>query len=453
MSVPPSQNSWSQVPLPPRPVAPPPPTEPPPDRAKNNRVVGILLGSCGALLVALVVLYFVVQNAPAKIVTPVRAPVPKQNDFDALKAAAEKAVKQKEVAKAMGRTTKSGVPPPQKQALVRDNDAAIKAATAALTLPYLETNTSTMSSTFPHYPKFRALTRTFLLAGDVAWEENKPGVAASHYLSGVTIGRRVPHNTVVLGRLVGVACETIGRAGVWSHIDRMDADTAAQCLTRLNALQSETLPFVATLEEDKWTIAQTIVELYKNPGKPIAPDEADTDDEKQANAVRAYIKIVPQAVAVDTANKHMDKLIARSRQPFPQSKGDPKPPKEALTYMLTPPVFRIRLKFVANETGDNLLRTALALRVHRLRSGKHPANLSELVAAKLLPAVPDDPFALPGELLKYKPLPTGKYLLYSIGPDSVDDKGKGIQTVKAGKTVRFVEAESKGDVVAGWYSY
>ena len=335
------------------------------------------------------------------------------------------------------------------------NQPAIQAATAALTLPYLETNNATVYTEFPYYAKFRALTRTLVLAGNVAWEDGKPDVAASHYVSAVTIGRRVPHNTGLLGRLVGIACETMGRYPVWKHLERMDAVTAAYTLNRLNALQAETLPFPVTLEEEKYSMARSIVEIYKiMKAAPRAKKDDTTDAEESSSPYRSYTKIVPLAVAVDTANKHMDKLIALSKKPLVRSKNEPEPPKELLTALLAPPVFRARVKFVQNETGDALLRTALALRVYRLRTGKYPAALAELVAAKLLPAVPDDPFALPGEPLRYETLASGKYLLYSIGPDSIDDNGRGIVGKSTtGKETRYVEAESQGDVVAGWYTY
>ena len=67
---------------------------------------------------------------------------------------------------------------------------------------------------------------------------------------------------------------------------------------------------------------------------------------------------------------------------------------------------------------------------------------------------PDDPFTPRGGPLIYKPLPNGGHLLYSIGPDSVDDGGKGLQGEnKAGKTVRYAATASEGDMVIGWYAY
>lgn len=63
---------------------------------------------------------------------------------------------------------------------------------------------------------------------------------------------------------------------------------------------------------------------------------------------------------------------------------------------------------------------------------------------------PADPFALNGPL-RYKR--TGRNdLLYSIGPDGVDDGGKPIVMSNAaqdGSTIDGVKADSKGDIIAG----
>ncbi len=129
-------------------------------------------------------------------------------------------------------------------------------------------------------------------------------------------------------------------------------------------------------------------------------------------------------------------------------------PREVYTYIIVPEVNKARLRYVCNDAADTLLRTALALRVYRLRNENYPAALSELVAANLLPTVPADPFALPGVPLQYRLLPSGKYELHSIGPDGVSDGGKGIRaTGKGNGSIRAVDLSSTGDIVAGQHTY
>jgi hypothetical protein len=61
----------------------------------------------------------------------------------------------------------------------------------------------------------------------------------------------------------------------------------------------------------------------------------------------------------------------------------------------------------------------LALERYRIANDRWPATLADLVPAQL-PAVPDDPFN--GASLRYRPHPGG-VVIYSIGPDGVDDLG------------------------------
>jgi len=64
-------------------------------------------------------------------------------------------------------------------------------------------------------------------------------------------------------------------------------------------------------------------------------------------------------------------------------------------------------------------RAFLALRAYDLRKGRLPESLDELVEEKILPAVPVDMFS--GESLRYD---AQRRLLWSVGPDGVDDGGE-----------------------------
>ena len=100
-----------------------------------------------------------------------------------------------------------------------------------------------------------------------------------------------------------------------------------------------------------------------------------------------------------------------------------------------------------NAAMDRLLETRLALRAYRLRNGRYPANLNELVPS-YLPQVPIDPFS-DNQLLKYR-ADGNMYLLYSIGPDRVDDGGKPVYNpqISGNKYTAWTPSE-KGDIVAG----
>jgi hypothetical protein len=80
-----------------------------------------------------------------------------------------------------------------------------------------------------------------------------------------------------------------------------------------------------------------------------------------------------------------------------------------------------------------LLTVELALRCHRSEKGHGPAQLEQLIPA-YLSRVPLDPFS--GRGLIYRASGTN-WLLYSVGPDGVDDGGKP------------ANASRKGDLLSG----
>lgn len=84
----------------------------------------------------------------------------------------------------------------------------------------------------------------------------------------------------------------------------------------------------------------------------------------------------------------------------------------------------------------SLLTLELNLRCYRAEHGQPPATLDQLVP-RYLTTLPSDPFT--GKALIYRPQGTN-WLLYSVGPDGVDDGGK-----PAGRPTN--RTTSKGDIL------
>lgn len=72
------------------------------------------------------------------------------------------------------------------------------------------------------------------------------------------------------------------------------------------------------------------------------------------------------------------------------------------------------------EANRALVITAIALRRHRIALGKYPPELAALVP-EYLPAPPRDP--VDAKPLRYRLQPEGRFLLYSVGENGVDDGG------------------------------
>ncbi len=323
-------------------------------------------------------------------------------------------------------------------------------------LPYYEVNTTPSPENPPESREsLLNLARLLALSGEVAWEEGRQSEAVDLYLNAVWLGRRMPVGTGLSGQLAGLACETIGRSHLWRRIPTMNAATASRCLVRLNDMEAWRVPLWISLEEEKYTLLHIAMDTMDHPERVHICTLGDGEAEDSNNsAIVAYSHVVPNKFVADTLAAYMDKLVLQARVPYNERRSEAIRPREPYTAILSPDISSSQCRYATVQAGDALLRTALALRVFQARTGKRAANLSVLVAAGLLPAVPDDPFASPGTSLRYEPIADGATLLYSVGPDGIDDGGKGIELSEGGVSPsRTVDSASKGDLVAGWYAY
>ena len=112
------------------------------------------------------------------------------------------------------------------------------------------------------------------------------------------------------------------------------------------------------------------------------------------------------------------------------------PGNVALSYI--PPSDRFAAAAARAQAGLDLARVAIALERHRLAEGAYPESLDAL-APRYIGKIPCD--VINGQPLHYRRTADGKFLLYSIGWDGVDDGGVIF------KTERGRLDEKKGDWV------
>lgn len=99
-----------------------------------------------------------------------------------------------------------------------------------------------------------------------------------------------------------------------------------------------------------------------------------------------------------------------------------------LRFVLSNPVnfASVAMKSFEIQQNIELARIAVALERHYLASQTYPENLSELVP-NFLPVVPPDIFDLTRPITYQQVAENDRYLLYSVGPNQVDDGGKAVR--------------------------
>jgi hypothetical protein len=83
--------------------------------------------------------------------------------------------------------------------------------------------------------------------------------------------------------------------------------------------------------------------------------------------------------------------------------------------------FRLTAGAAVAEAERRILITAIALERYRVKNGLYPQTLASLTPEFLKAPMPD---FMDGQPLRYRPTSSGHFLLYSVGPDCVDDGGK-----------------------------
>jgi hypothetical protein len=109
-----------------------------------------------------------------------------------------------------------------------------------------------------------------------------------------------------------------------------------------------------------------------------------------------------------------------------------------LTYMSLPALQKAIAKALRLETERALIETGIALRRHRLRHGRLPERLEQLVP-DFLAAVPVD--GMDGRPLRYRVNADGTYALWSVGEDFVDDGGDFTPPNPKASTLRWWNAK------------
>lgn len=364
------------------------------------------------------------------------------------------------------------VPTAAQVAVIQQNAGAITLLHQGFLYPLQEPPVRSFSTLLPQYQHFRALARMLGLAARVDAARGDWAGAMEASLDAVQMGETFPRGGSLIGMLVGVACESIGRHPAWGYVDHLTAAQARANARRLQAIRAGHIPFADTVQEEEWTGQAGLLELMRRrdwPGDFIAQSQNQSNntsggspslsDTFSAWQTASAIRRAGRQTILSHYTRYMDQAIANARQPYAAHPPDPALPDDPINRLMdSSSLSSTRINETRSDTQNALLLTLLALRAYRMEHGAYPATLSALVPG-YLKAVPDDPFALSGPL-RYKIAGT-KFVLYSVGPDGKDDGGKPIfdatksaPSVPTGNDQRYsVQPESRGDIVAGVNRY
>lgn len=235
----------------------------------------------------------------------------------------------------------------------------------------------------------KSLAMLLLAEGRLAEMENRPADAARSYVDAIDLGSQMSRGGLMINRLVGIACEGIGSIALVKLLPKLSCDQMRPIAMEIEKIDDNTVGWSEVLQNETHFV-RAQTGNYPNPIKLLAA-LWQTRDARRAAEERH-----------DLAAAHVRLLIAE-----------------------------------------------LALRSYRCDQGQGPQNLMQLVP-KYVQHLPTDPFS--NNPLIYRPTGTN-WLLYSLGPDRVDDGGKPMdKTISSDDLVIFSPNKSgkvpkKGDLM------
>jgi hypothetical protein len=364
---------------------------------------------------------------------------------------------------------------PEKEALVNENTGALKLLRQGLPYPYQNPPARSYNQEFPYYEQFRSLARLLTLEGQVRAAHGDWAGAVNSSLDAMQMGAQMPHGSTMLGKLVGLGCEKIGRKPLWTAVEHLNAAQTQAAEKRIEHIRTLYVPLADTLQEEKWfgqaAMQAAFLQMHWWQTLTQVPGGFPMLNPGYVLPMLRYSK----RQILDNYTRYMDQSIINMRLPYTDHSAPVPMPEDPVNQIRLPIYTYYQWMDLADgQVQDALLQVMLALRAYHLDHNQYPQALAQLVP-KYISKIPDDPFAMQdshGRLIGRMLMLTGlsredtvimpaplryrrtahKYVLYSVGPDGVDNGGKPMakldQPQNSSKRYRMQE-DGLGDIVAG----
>lgn len=386
------------------------------------------------LLIDLVYLYQRGQET-APINIPAYAPLPSPNGFDLYMKAAHELASAKstanltpaEVTAPNGLVAQSG----GYGAWLNSQTSTWALMAQAKTLPTRLPNLRATDLPVLHWAPLRELARAQAVRIQEAKRIGRWDEAANIGLDTLEMGRNLEHGASLINGLVSMAIEAVAFPPLEDVPAHLDAAQAKRAARRLEGVINTAQPYSDVLREEKWRAVTAL-----NTTGTLSNSRHATVFE---SVFAPRVSLVPGAIAT------MNALIPQADKPKAAQKivspsndfADACPDFSSATT-------KTLYNNARRNTQERLLLLRLALHAYALEHGAYPPQLASL-APLYMQKVPVDPYGK-GELFRYQPSGSS-YILWSIGPDGLDNRATPIP-LKAGQKRVVIYPDSKGDIVA-----
>ncbi len=327
------------------------------------------------------------------------------------------------------------------------NAAALALVRQALKLPIVVPSKRGPRAPSPPYSGFRWLSRIVLQEGAVFAADRHMDRAMNSALDVVEMGAALQNGSNEIGMLVGLAIESMGRSDIMRRRAKLNSEQAAQSARRLESIDAKRPAYAEIQREVTWNNLSEMRDILRDPEWKKFHDGGEAKSMAGMLKGMGDINKLRQTSDLQIESNFMaasDAILARARLPYSPKLPVVPDPTDALSTLLVNPdtslgITRSRVSYERNAAASRMLIVELAREAFWTASRQNPQSLQELVP-KYLSAVPRDPFA-PGSELRYE-RQGESYVLYSVGPDGVDNGGDPIKG-------RGISLGDVGDMLSG----
>ncbi len=338
--------------------------------------------------------------------------------------------------------------------LLELNKSSLQLVSQGLTVTYARPRLSSYSELMPDVGHCRSLARLLVLKAEAQIASGEPDLALATALDTMHMGQMMFSSSPIICRLVGVAIESMGRGTMERIVDRVGPEAAKAAAVRMWEMDMERAPLSSTLRQDMHGVQSMLVSLYRKRDWRLGLMDITyfSGDMKPD----MFGRFVANVVLCGTTKRG---LLAEYTRKVERQIGlaDRLPPLRLdydthlldIAETLTPQYNNlVHLDASRSLVHARLLMLDVALRAFFLEKLTYPATLEEIVP-RYLKTLPRDPYA-PHQTYRYVRKGTDR-LLYSIGPDLIDQGGESIKLVKTEPSTKrvIIQWDSVGDIVAG----
>ncbi len=334
---------------------------------------------------------------------------------------------------------------------MQENERTLSALRQGLNYDYASPPLTSIEQKLPYLAQDRSMARLLSFDARLAAKQGKWTDAISDCLDCFALSNKLQTRGPIIGTYVSIAIRSIGRPIFWLAVNHLNSNQCIAEVRRVEQLEAEETPLSEQLMLEEAAGEAMVKEMCESPDA-IATSSSSKSTWQQRLELNFLFTFRPKRASYELYRKHMKQASEMTNQPYAVAQKFVKIPHPPDLILLVEPDLSKALFWEARDQAfDRLLLTSMALRAYELdHAGKYPDSLGELVP-NYLNAVPLDPFANGiGVPLVYRQKGSG-YLLYSVGPDGVDDGGRPLESKDSyGRlTPDLCGSDDKGDLVAG----